>query len=173
MSTAKQEVILSEYDPNWVIQFQQEKADIVSILQDIVIGIEHIGSTSIPGMAAKPIIDIMVGIADLEQLTAAYIDRLNDIGYEHVEHAGFPERKFFRKGERKAGTHHIHIYLYNGEHWKANVGFRNYLRNHPEAALQYAELKKQLKEQHAYNREAYTNAKAPFIQSIIAQAISC
>ncbi|WP_282941336.1 GrpB family protein [Paenibacillus sp. RC67] len=170
MSGSKQEVILSEYDPEWVDLFELEKKEIVPLLQDILIGIEHIGSTSIPGMTAKPVIDIMVGIAGLEQLSTVHIQRLELIGYEHVEHVHFPERKFFRKGKRGAGTHHLHIYLYEGEHWKANRGFRNYLRMYPETAVEYAELKSKLNEIYAYNREAYTKAKAPFIQRILQQA---
>jgi GrpB-like predicted nucleotidyltransferase (UPF0157 family) len=165
-----EEVVVSEYNPEWIIEFDKEKEKLVKALKDIILGIEHIGSTAVPGLAAKPLIDIMIGINSLNDITEIHKEGLSSIGYEFVDHPNFPERRFFRKGQWRAGTHHLHIYQHMAENWNTNLLFRNYLINHPEVMREYGKLKKDLKEKYTNDRVGYTNAKAPFIQSIITQA---
>ncbi|MGG2018037.1 GrpB family protein [Bacillus sp. S10(2024)] len=162
-------VVIEEYTPNWALQFKEEQQMIKNSIGDTAISIEHIGSTSVEGLSAKPILDIMVGVRDLNDIDA-FIELLKIIGYEHVFHQEFPNRRFFRKGLWRAGTHHLHIYRYGSEEWNHNLLFREYIRNHPNVRQQYEQLKKELANKHRFDRVAYTNAKAPFIVDVIQKA---
>ena len=136
-----------------------------------MVAIEHVGSTAVPGLAAKPIIDIMVGVARLKVATQC-IEPLGRIGYEYVPdpEAALPERRFFRRGARGAGTHHLQIVEPGSEIWERQLLFRDFLRRHRETAREYQELKEQLAAAHGHNRGAYTEAKTPFIESVISRA---
>lgn len=160
------EVILKEYNPDWINQFEIEKKLIQQTLQQPSILIEHIGSTSVIGLLAKPIIDIAIGVQKLHE-AESFIEPLSTINYEYVPKADFPNRLFFRKGLWRQGTHHLHIYDQSSEEWSNYLLFRNYLRAHPQKMQEYAELKKKLAHLHAEDRAIYTKLKAPFIQSII------
>ncbi|MCR8644415.1 GrpB family protein [Paenibacillus sp. N1-5-1-14] len=162
-----EEVIITTYDPIWAVDYEVERAKFVTALSDIIVGIEHIGSTSVPGLDAKPVIDMMIGVGDLDVVSLEHIQSLAALGYEYVEKAEFPERKFFRKGAWRAGTHHLHMYTYNSAHWQANLYFRDYLRANPQAVKAYSHLKRELKDLYPNDRVNYTAAKAPFIQRII------
>ncbi|MCM3734418.1 GrpB family protein [Bacillus cytotoxicus] len=162
-------VIIEEYTTNWALQFTEEQKIITNIIGDVTIAIEHIGSTSVAGLSAKPILDMMVGVRNFEDIDV-YIEPLKTIEYGHVFHQEFPNRRFFRKGLWRAGTHHLHIYQYGSEEWNHNLLFRDYLRNHPNVRLQYEQLKKELANKHRFDRVAYTNAKAPFIVDVIQKA---
>ena len=162
------EVIIEDYNPDWEKQFQAEKRKIIETL-DAAITIEHIGSTSIKGLGAKPILDIAIGVNDLEDV-GKFIEPLKQIGYEFVYHQEFPERRFFRKGQWGAGTHHLHFYRFEGEHWNNQILFRNYLRNNPNAMKKYHQLKLELAEKYRFNRVAYTENKASFIYDILQRA---
>ncbi|UHA72756.1 GrpB family protein [Paenibacillus sp. 481] len=163
-------VTLREYDPIWQDEFARDKALITTCLPDLLLGVEHIGSTSVPGLVAKPVIDIMIGVADLAHIGAESIQALAQIGYEYVPKSDFPTRMFFRRGQWRAGTHHLHVYTHNSEEWVSNLRFRDYLRSHVEAQHAYAELKKQLASQFMHDRVSYTKGKAAFIKAIIEQA---
>lgn len=162
-------IVIEEYTPNWTLQFTKEQKIIKNIMGDAAIAIEHIGSTSVTGLSAKPILDMMVGVRTLNDIDM-FIEPLKAIGYEHVLHEKFPNRRFFRKGLWRAGTHHLHIYQYGSEEWNHNLLFRDYLRNHSNMRQQYEQLKKELANKHRFDRVAYTNAKAPFILDIIKKA---
>ncbi|MFD0770511.1 GrpB family protein [Bacillus sp. CGMCC 1.60114] len=159
-------IVIEEYTPNWALQFKEEQKIIKDIIGSTALAIEHIGSTSVEGLGAKPILDIMVGVRDLSEIDT-FIEPLEKIGYEHVFHQEFPNRRFFRKGLWRAGTHHLHIYRFGSDEWDSNLLFRDYLRNHPDVRQQYNQLKKELANKHHFDRVAYTNAKAPFITNII------
>lgn len=165
-----EQVIISEYNPQWALEFEQEKMKIAEALDGIVLGIEHIGSTAVPGLGAKPIIDIMAGVSALDEITPVHHDRMERIGYHFVDHPHFPERRFFRRGEWRAGTHHLHIYRHGDEHWNTQLLFRDYLIRHPEALKEYFRLKQELAEQHPHDRAKYTEAKGTLIRKIIACA---
>lgn len=162
-------IVIEEYTPNWALQFTEEQKIIKNIMGDAAIAIEHIGSTSVERLSAKPILDMMIGIRTLNDIDM-FIEPLKAIGYEHVLHEKFPNRRFFRKGLWRAGTHHLHIYQYGSDEWNHNLLFRDYLRNHPNVRQQYEQLKKELANKHRFDKVAYTNAKAPFILDIIKKA---
>ncbi|BFH68147.1 hypothetical protein J27TS7_29960 [Paenibacillus dendritiformis] len=160
-------VVISDYNPDWVHDYEQEKRAIKEALSDIAVAVEHIGSTSVPGLGAKPIIDIMVGVHRLEDLTEAHIERLAAIGYEYVPKPDWPERRFFRRGRWRAGTHHLHIYRHGDTHWEEQLLFRDYLRSRPDVREQYRQLKLALASQYPDDRVEYTRRKAPFIEHVL------
>jgi GrpB-like predicted nucleotidyltransferase (UPF0157 family) len=160
------QIVIEKYISDWALSFNEEKKLLEDILSDIAISIEHIGSTSVRGLGAKPIIDIMIGVYNLKEVDD-FIELLSNIGYEHVFHKEFPNRRFFRKGLWRAGTHHLHIYKYESEEWNSNILFRNYLRKHPNVRNQYNQLKIELVQKYSCDRVGYTEAKAPFITGII------
>lgn len=163
-------VKVEDYNPDWVGEFQQEKARITEVLKNYSpLCVEHIGSTSVKGLGAKPILDIMAGVRHLDEADT-FIEPLKSIGYEFVQHQEFPERRFFRKGQWRAGTHHLHIYRFGSEQWKNQLSFRDFLRSHPDVRKQYQQLKRSLSQKHRADIVGYTEAKAPFIQYVIESA---
>jgi GrpB-like predicted nucleotidyltransferase (UPF0157 family) len=137
-----------------------------------IINIQHIGSTAIPGLAAKPIIDIYVGVTSLQEAQAA-IKPIESLGYIFWSDNPNKEKMFFVKGRPPFGkqrTHHIHIVEHNSNYWQARILFRDFLRAHHEDANRYAQLKLKLMKQYTFDREAYTDAKYDFISSILKKA---
>ena len=163
------QIVIEKYTTGWALSFNEEQKLLKGVVGDIAISIEHIGSTSIKGLGAKPIIDIMMGVYDLKDVDGA-IEPLGNIEYEHVFHEEFPNRRFFRKGLWRAGTHHLHIYKYESEEWNSNILFRDYLRKHPDVRNQYNQLKIELAQKYRCDRVGYTAAKAPFIRNVIQKA---
>ncbi|MGP0689648.1 GrpB family protein [Priestia aryabhattai] len=163
------QIVIEKYTSDWALSFNEEKKLLKDIISDIAILIEHIGSTSVKGLGAKPIVDIMIGVCNLEKV-GGFIEPLSNIGYEHVFHKEFPNRRFFRKGLWRAGTHHLHIYKYESEEWNRNILFRDYLRKHPDVRNQYNQLKIELAQKYSCDRVGYTEAKAQFITDVIQKA---
>ena len=155
-----------DYDPSWVDEFEADRRLINRVLGDRIKRIEHVGSTSIPGMLAKPIIDIAIAVETFSLLDDESISKLEEIGYDYVSKNEFPNRRFFRRGQWGAGTHHLHVYELNSDHWYHIIFFRDYLREHPDVANEYKELKRKLAKE-AIDRQTYTDLKGPFIQSVI------
>jgi GrpB-like predicted nucleotidyltransferase (UPF0157 family) len=168
LDSMRYEVI--SYDPNWVELFESEKEKIKSVFSDEVIAIEHIGSTSIPGLASRPIIDIGVLIASHNDADK-YIKPLTQLGYEYDQPASSPERLFFRKyGSQK---YHLSIaYQDRGSFWKRQILFRNYLREHEDARREYQELKLKLIQEDTTGRHSYIQGRSEFIQRILELAES-
>jgi GrpB-like predicted nucleotidyltransferase (UPF0157 family) len=165
------EISIEVYNSNWPKQFEEEKVTLKKILADKIIAIEHIGSTAVKGLGAKPILDIAIGVNDLDvDVVSEFIELLKPIGYEFVYHQEFPERRFFRKGQWGAGTHHLHVYRFEGEHWNNQILFRNYLKTHPDVLKEYHQLKIELAKKFVLERASYTVNKAAFIQKVILQA---
>jgi len=170
--TVRVPIRVFDYDARWPKMFDREKKQILSVISNNVIAIEHIGSTAVPGLGAKPIIDIMIGVHRLSDAEDC-VKPLETIGYEYVPeyNASMPERRYFRKGPNEPNKHfHLHMVEHDCQFWKRNLLFRNYLRTHPDTASEYYMLKKQLAAKHRQNREAYTNAKTSFIESTISKA---
>ena len=164
-------VVIVEYDPQWPTLYEEEKERILAVVGRVIVAVEHIGSTAVPGLGAKPIIDIMAAVphlADAEQC----IEPLETIGYEYVPEYNdiIPERRYFHKGPPEGRTHHLHIVELTSEFWERHLLFRDFLRTHPEEAQQYDLLKKELAVRFRSNREAYTDAKTSFIESAVAKA---
>jgi GrpB-like predicted nucleotidyltransferase (UPF0157 family) len=156
-----------EYDPSWPLFYQEEQARVAERLAGLAESIEHIGSTSVPGLAAKPIIDLLVTVAHLGPVDL-YRERLESLGYTFFPVLGSPERLAFGKGSPH--THHLHIVEQGGEEHLRPLAFRNYLRAHPETARQYEALKRALAARFQHDRSAYNQAKTDFIHSIEAKA---
>ncbi len=160
-------VLLIDYDPRWPREFEEEKARVLAAIGPHVVGVEHIGSTAVPGLPAKPIIDLLVGVRRLDEARPC-IAPLAAIGYAYVpEYEAFiPDRRYFRKGAFGARTHHLHMVVIGGEIWNAHVRFRDWLRDHPDDARRYADLKRELAAKFRDDREAYTDGKTAFIREI-------
>lgn len=162
-----------DYDPNWPLIFEREKARILGVIGKKVVAIEHVGSTAVPGLGAKPIIDIMVGIRHLSDAEGC-IGPLETIGYEYSPEyeVSIPERRYFRKGPSNVPNKHYHLHMveYDSDFWRRHLLFRDCLRAHPHAARAYHRLKKELAAKYRFDREAYTEAKTLFIESIVAKA---
>ncbi|WP_377890593.1 GrpB family protein [Alkalihalobacillus sp. R86527] len=160
----KPTVHLVDYDANWPEQFEKEKECIQKATD--VVGIEHVGSTSIEGLSAKPIIDIAVGIRDLAEVESMK-DPLAQAGYKYVHKPELEDRRFFRKGAWGEGTTHVHICDYEGAQWKEKLAFRDYLRAHPAVAKEYEALKQTLASRYKDDRPTYTREKEPFIKRVL------
>lgn len=164
------EIEIVAYDPRWPALFTAEAALLRTALgSDLIVGLEHFGSTAIPGMAAKPIIDILIAVKSLTEARDSAIEPLEDIGYVFWAENPKTDRMFFVKGMPPYGerrTHHVHIVEPTAEPWQ-RLAFRDYLRTHPEEARRYEDLKRILAVAHRSDREAYTDAKAEFVREIM------
>ena len=129
-----------EYDPGWPAAFEAERADLARAFGETAVEIEHVGSTAVPGLAAKPVLDVLVGLRSLE-LPEERIAAVERLGYEYVGEYGLPGRLFFRKGGARR-THHVHAVEHGGDHWHRHLAFRDFLRAHPAEAERYAAEKR-------------------------------
>jgi GrpB-like predicted nucleotidyltransferase (UPF0157 family) len=165
-------VVILDYDPEWPKLFEKEKALILNAIGKKVVAMEHVGSTAVPGLGAKPVIDIAVAVNTLSDAEDC-IEPLSRIGYEYrpeIE-ASIPDRRYFRKGPNIPNKHfHLHMSELSSNVWKNHLLFRDYLRENPEVAQQYCRLKKELAAKYGSDRVAYTDAKTSFIESVIARA---
>ena len=136
---------MTEYDSKWPSQYEEEKSRITAVIGRNVVAIEHIGSRAVPGLGAKPIIDIMEGVRQLADAELC-IELVHNIGYEYVPEyeASIPERRYFREGPPGERTHHIHMVELYSDFWERHLLFRDFVCAHPEVAQQYYELKKEL-----------------------------
>jgi GrpB-like predicted nucleotidyltransferase (UPF0157 family) len=161
-------VRIVEYDPAWARKFADEYILLERIFRGSTAVVEHVGSTAVPGLGAKPIIDIMVGIAGLNEVESR-ISPLAAIGYEYVPEyeEQLPDRRYFRKPRDGKREYHLHCVVLGSEFWNHHLAFRNYLREHPHAAADYFALKKKLAARYRSNRTGYTEAKSPFIDAIL------
>ncbi len=164
-------VIMVEYDPRWPTLYEEERNRIVRAAGDLIVAIEHVGSTAVPNLGGKPIIDIMPAVRRLKDAERC-VEPLAGIGYEYVPENNdiIPERRYLHKGPPEARTYHLHMVEHTSEFWERHLVFRDWLRLHPEDAEDYFRLKKELAGRFGRDREGYTDAKAPFIEAIVASA---
>jgi GrpB-like predicted nucleotidyltransferase (UPF0157 family)/inhibitor of KinA sporulation pathway (predicted exonuclease) len=149
-----------DYNPAWATQFSEERAALVRALGGNAESIEHIGSTAVPGLAAKPTVDLMVGVGTLavgEEIIAA----MKGLGYEYFGEYGIAGRHFFRKG--MPPTHHVHWVRRDADFWTKQLVFRDFLRAHREEAVLYGAFKRGLAAKHADDRAGYTALKTDYI----------
>jgi GrpB-like predicted nucleotidyltransferase (UPF0157 family)/GNAT superfamily N-acetyltransferase len=167
-------VELVPYDIQWSMMAESEINNLRNILpSNHIIDIQHVGSTAISGMLAKPIIDIQIAVDSLVAIKQIAIDELKKIGYEYWYDNPDPERMFFVKGMPPFGekrSHHVHIVEPASRHWQEKILFRDYLIAHPETAREYEQLKIKLAQEYTYDREQYTDAKTKFINNILCKA---
>lgn len=156
------------YKKKWSEEFEKEKKRILEVCGDNVIAVEHIGSTSVPGLTAKPIIDIAIGIKRLKD-AESLLKPLSRVGY-HFYKKFQQQRLFVAKGPDEQRTHYLHIMRHNGAKWQTDQLFRNYLRTHLKEIDRYATLKEKLAKQYPDDRQAYADGKDAFIKSIIVKA---
>jgi GrpB-like predicted nucleotidyltransferase (UPF0157 family) len=160
-------VKLLPYEAGWKEEFDKEKRSLKKALGDLVLDVEHAGSTAIPGMIAKPIIDIGVGVSSLKgSVKKKLIKLIEDLGYEYKADRGSPGRLFFAKGSNENRTHYLHLMELGNEEWKGVFAFRDFLRENKEWADKYARLKKELAGRYTSDREAYLRAKVKFIKKV-------
>ena len=164
-------VVISEYDPEWANIFAKEKLLIQQLFKNEKFRIEHVGSTAVPGLAAKPIVDIMIGVDELK-VGRTFVKPLQNFGYHYVEELEkeIPERLFLFRGSVKGHSHHIHITQPTTEFWIDHILFRDYLCKYPEVAQAYGKLKLKLAQRHQTDRVAYGQAKTDFIEDVLAKA---
>lgn len=158
-------VKLITYDLSWPEEFAGELGRLRKIFGGDI-AIEHIGSTSIPGLTAKPIIDIQVGLPTLDD-ARRMVPQLIKLGYSYMPERDKPDEVFMPKGPEELRTHYLHLVEMGGPRWNNTLMFRDYLRTHRDARDAYAHLKQELAWRYADNRPAYTDAKAAFITSIL------
>lgn len=161
------------YDPDWPARFAEERAAIAGLLDDGEwLDIEHFGSTAVPGLAAKPIIDIVMAVPSLEAARETFPERFSTLDYVFWADNPKTDRLYFVKGMPpygKARTHHLHVCERPSSMWE-RLAFRDYLRAHPDEAARYAALKRELAERYAEDRDAYTDAKGEFVAEIMERA---
>lgn len=160
-------IAVLEYDPNWAEEFQTYAVELRSALGNLVMSIEHVGSTSVVGLVAKPVIDIDVVISSRIVL-GQVIQKLAKLNYGHEGNLGIPGREGFMWPEGK--RHHLYVCSVDTPNLHNHLVFRDYLRAHSEAVKAYGELKRELSERYINDMDAYGEAKTDFIQSIIAKA---
>jgi len=166
------------YDPAWADQFTELRAVLLGNLSGLAADVQHLGSTAVPGLAAKPILDITVIIATRDTLPAT-IDRLGEIGYQHQGDLGIAGREAFRNlgrdvprdgSGREWPVHYLYVCAADNREYRRQRAVRDFLRHHPEETAAYAALKQELAVQFAADRNGYSNAKTDFIVSILRQA---
>ncbi|MHA1211540.1 MAG: GrpB family protein, partial [Candidatus Heimdallarchaeota archaeon] len=167
------EVIIAVYNPLWPTMFHDERKLILETIGSFVVKIEHIGSTAIPTLASKPIVDIMIAIRSLSD-DEFCIHKLEHLQYEYVQEfeAELPTRRYFSKPPKDQGIrkYHVHMVEYKSEFWNRQLLFRDYLRTHNDSLKEYEKLKKKLAKKYRLNREDYTEGKGVFIQAILKKA---
>ena len=174
MTRAAEEIELVPYDAGWPAAFAAEAARIRAALGPLALRIDHNGSTSIQGLRAKPIIDIQVSVAALRPL-AAYATPLEGLGYTHVPHADDAFAPFFHRPAHWPHSHHVHVVEHGGREERRTLAFRDYLRDHPQTAGEYDQLKERLAAQLVgttrEQREAYALGKSDFIGRVVELAL--
>jgi GrpB-like predicted nucleotidyltransferase (UPF0157 family) len=158
-------ISIADYNPFWPEQFQALHMRIAASLGELAATIDHVGSTAVPGLAAKPIIDIDVLLRSADGLPLV-IARLARLGYQHQGDLGIAGREAFRA---PAGDlpHHLYVCMPDSGEYRRHILFRDHLRAHPQDARAYANLKRDLAEKFAADREAYTHAKTEFVEQIV------
>ena len=166
------EVEIVDYDPRWPLLFDEEAKRLRAVLDpSLIVGLEHFGSTAIPGLSAKPIIDILIAVRSLAAAQATFVEALRKLDYVYWTDNPKKDRMFFVKGMPPFGSkrsHHVHVTEPHGEMWQRLV-FRDYLRAHPEEVETYERLKTRLAAEYRPDRAAYTDDKSAYVESAYAE----
>nr|WP_295889417.1 GrpB family protein [uncultured Devosia sp.] len=161
--------LLVAYDASWPAEFEAERVRLARALHPTARAIEHYGSTSVPGLPAKPILDILVGVSPLSDWVACH-DPLLQLGYDYAESAGVPGHHIFGRGrDRSERTHLVHVVEFGGESWTSNLAFRDALRRDDQLRDSYLALKQQAVAAAPEGRAAYNAQKQAFIAAIKAR----
>jgi GrpB-like predicted nucleotidyltransferase (UPF0157 family) len=173
-----EDVATVPYDPSWPELFEEEKEHLREILPaDLIRRIEHFGSTAVPGLAAKPVIDMLVEVLSLDEVREIAVSLLEAQGYDffwrptHGDDGPPFYAWFIKRNSKGIRTHHIHMVEKDFEHWDGLL-FRDYLICHPETALEYQILKMRLASRYPNDRVAYTDGKSEFIASVMERCLA-
>jgi len=161
-------LVIAAYSLDWPREFERERDALLAALAPLPLHIEHIGSTSVPGMSAKPIIDIMLGAPSLSDIESR-IPLIEQLGYEHLPEMRemMPDNRFFAKPASLPRRFHLHTVEYNAEFWRDHLAFRDVLRQDAQLAADYLALKSQLATEFKQQPKRYTDAKGPFINAVV------
>ena len=165
-----QHITVLNYDPEWPLKYERERKAIAEILDGNGISIYHIGSTSVPGLAAKPIIDMMAVVRSLEKVDDAR-GKFSELGYEYLGEFGIAGRRYFRKGGDER-THQIHIF--QADDWnniERHLAFRDYMRTHEKERAEYAKIKTALAQRFPYDIDGYCDGKDAFVREMEKRAL--
>ena len=171
LGTPSGNIEIVDYDPRWPLLYESEAERIRQACAGVIVAIEHIGSTAVPNLSAKPILDIMPGVAAHADGMRT-IEPLTRLGYEYAGENGIPGRYYFDLRYEQRTVVHVHIFEIGTENWLRHLLFRDYLCAHPDVAGQYAALKRDLALRYRYERAAYTDAKSEFINAVLSRARS-
>jgi GrpB-like predicted nucleotidyltransferase (UPF0157 family) len=161
-------VIIVDYDPQWPDRFEELRAPVAAALGDLAVSVEHVGSTAVPGLAAKPIIDIDVVVPTIADVPEA-IARLATLGYVHRGDLGIRGREAFSSPAGKP-RHHLYVCALDSEELGRHRAFRDYLLTHPDEARAYGALKKAAALRFAEDRAGYNESKTPFVKEVLQRA---
>jgi len=164
-------VKLVAHNPKWAECFSEEKELLLKTLGQKILDLRHIGSTAIPGILAKPILDILAAVRTLADVEA-FTEDLKKVGYEDKGDGGVLGRRFFVKGGEANRTHHLNFCEMNSFFWESHLVFCDYLQRHTDAAKQYSALKQGLADKFPNDRGAYTTGKVEFVRSILNRAMN-
>jgi GrpB-like predicted nucleotidyltransferase (UPF0157 family) len=154
------------HDPRWRDAFEAEARRVAAALGENVSAIHHIGSTAIPGIYAKPIIDLLVEVGDLNGVDGRG-SAMESLGYEVMGEYGIPGRRYFRKDDREGiRTHHVHVFEAGSAEAERHLAFRDYMLAHPADARSYSELKRKLAEEHPQSPDGYMDGKDAFVKEV-------
>ena len=161
------QVRVAPHSEEWQAAYEDERALLVAALGELVVDIQHVGSTAVTGLAAKPIIDIAIAIED-DALAADVSQKLEELGYKFAVDAGSEGGLiFYRESHPPLRTHHVHVVRFDDPQWRNYLSFRDRLRADPAMRGRYAALKERLAKAFADDREAYTEAKTEFVRSVL------
>jgi len=173
-------IVIAEYDPRWAVLFDKLHVVLDDALGNLAVHIHHVGSTAVPGLDAKPILDIDIEVAARNKIPAA-VERLTPLGYVHVGDGGIPTRERFDRIDKQVPwtsprylryAHHLYACASDSPELARHLAFRDHLRSQPEDAAAYSKLKLQLAEQFGEDRDGYAEAKTEFITDILSRAAS-
>jgi GrpB-like predicted nucleotidyltransferase (UPF0157 family) len=162
------QAVVVDWDPAWPARAAEEAAAVGEALG--AVEVEHIGSTAVPGLAAKPVLDLLAGLHPLEAGPAA-VDAMKALGYEYLGEHGLPGRLFFRKGPERR-THHVHAVELGGTEWRRHLAFRDYLRAHPDEVARYGEAKRALATAVGGDWDAYAERKNGIASDLQVRALA-
>jgi GrpB-like predicted nucleotidyltransferase (UPF0157 family) len=159
-----------DYDPVWPEMAAAEIGRIEAVLAGVAVRVEHVGSTAVPGLTAKPVIDLQVS-ADALEPRARYVESLERIGYLFAPDPQAPDFHFFGRPAERPRTHHLHVCAAGSDHERRHLALRDYLRAHPDEATEYAALKRDLAVRHPHDRLAYIDGKEQYVAALERRAL--
>ncbi len=168
MNPSSDPIVVVDYDPTWPALFAALRAPVAAALGDLAVAVEHVGSTAVPGLAAKPVVDMDVAIPSASALDAA-IERLASLCYVHKGDQGILGRAAF-DWPPHVRRHHLYVCAHDNAEYRRHLLFRDYLHAHPDVVAAYTALKRHLAARYRTQRETYTDAKGPFIGDVLARA---